>query len=45
VPAESLALSCTSLLESDGNPVVYPTDKVPFAGTLKSLFKVYNLLV
>ena len=44
-PAKSLALSCMSLLESDSDPVTYPTDKVPFAGTLKSLFKVYNLLV
>jgi hypothetical protein len=45
VPAKSLALSCTSLLESDGDPVTYPTDKVPFTGTLKSLFKVHNPLV
>jgi hypothetical protein len=45
VLVESPALSCMSLLESDGNLVVYPTDKVPFAGTLKSLFKVHNPLV
>jgi hypothetical protein len=45
VPAESLVLSCMSLLESDGDLVIYPTDKVPFAGTLKSLFKVCNLLI
>jgi hypothetical protein len=45
VPVKSLALGYTSLLESDSDPVVYPTDKVPFAGTCKSLFKVYNPLV
>jgi hypothetical protein len=45
VPVESLALSCILLLESDGDLVIYPIDKVPFAGILKSLFKVYNLLV
>jgi hypothetical protein len=45
VPAKSLALSYMSLLESDGDLVIYPTDKVPFTGTLKSLFKVHNPLV
>jgi hypothetical protein len=45
VLAESLALSCMLLLESDGNLVIYPTDKVPFTSTLKLLFKVYNPLV
>jgi hypothetical protein len=45
VPVESLALSYTLLLESDGNLVIYPTDKVPFTGTLKLLFKVHNPLV
>jgi hypothetical protein len=45
MPAESLALSYTSLLESDSDLVIYPTDKVSFTGTLKSLFKVYNPLV
>jgi hypothetical protein len=33
--AESLALSFPSLLESDSDPVTYPSDEVPFTGTLK----------
>jgi hypothetical protein len=34
-PVKSLALSFTSLLESDSDPVTYPSDEVPFAGTLE----------
>jgi hypothetical protein len=44
-PVKSLVLSYILLLESDHDLVIYPTDKVPFTGVYKSLFKVYNLLV
>jgi hypothetical protein len=41
----ALPLCLTTLLESDGYPVTYAADKGPFAGTLKPLFKVGDLLV
>ena len=43
--ALALALCLTTLLKSDGYPVTYTADKGPFAGTLKPLFEVSDLLV